>query len=126
MEQVFTHLKPFWPAIGATTGFVLALIIGIRYKIPDLTRRMEALEALERKRPKNSDLDHAIDGFHTVCRFNQVTCQKEIEHKTAGLGRDLDKKLAVMHEKVNGLAISNADVGAKIELLLNGHDGLKN
>ncbi len=112
-------IKILAPVLGAALGFALALLYAVRYKIPDLTRR---LSELEQKGAKGADLSRAIDSFHTVCRFNQVSCQKEIESK-------LDKKLSMMHTKLNELAISNADVSAKVELLLskNGNgNGLKN
>lgn len=119
MENFYTHVKPMLPVLGAIGGFILALIIGFRYKIPDLTRRMESLE---KKGAKNKDLNSAIDSFHTVCRFNQVSCQKEVEINTRDLmgelDGELDVKLAEMYDKLNKLAISNADLAAKVQILI--------
>lgn len=115
MENILVHMKPYLPYAGAIGGFILALIIGTRYKIPDLTRRMVTLE---NKGAKNKDLDKAIDSFHTVCRFNQVSCQKEVEHKTSVLVEDFNTKLGVMHEKLNGIAVTNANLCARVDILI--------
>ena len=115
MEQVLTYIKSLWPVFIAASGFIVVLIIAVRYKLPDLTRR---IEALEKKGAKVKDIDSAIDGFHTVCKFNQMTCQKEIAQQWAENLIEFDKKMGALYEKLNKIAVSNAKLVARVEVLL--------
>jgi hypothetical protein len=123
MDHIITQLKSLLPVFSAIFGFLIAMFIAMRYKIPDLTRRVGKIE---RAGADVQDLDRAIDSFHTVCRFNQVSCQKEIEHRQAKLIAALDVKLAKMYERVNALAISNAALEAQVKLLVKNGNGNHN
>jgi hypothetical protein len=114
MDQVLTYIK-LWPIVVAVFGIYIAIVIAVRYKLPDLTRR---IEALEKKGAKSTDLTTAIDGFRTVCKFNQVSCQKEMQHKWGLLQKEVDEKLGLIHEKMNAIAITNAKVITKLDILL--------
>lgn len=74
---------------------------------------------MEKKGANSTDLERAIEGFRTVCKFNQVTCQKENQHGWTVLRKEFDEKFSDLHEKLNSLAVSNAELIAKVELLIN-------
>ena len=107
-----THLT--WPVLVAIGGFFLALIYAIRYKIPDISKR---LESLEKACAKTKDVSTAIDSFSTVCKFKQVSCQKQNQAETAKMLKDLSSQMAEIYEKLNHLAVSYADVAAKVEII---------
>ena len=113
--EFLIKIKPYWHIISTVFGFAIALLITIRYKIPDLTRR---IEAIEKKGAYSKDIKLAIDGFSTVCKFNQATCQKSQDHLWMSRMKKFDEKHDVLLEKLNSLAISNANLVAKVELLI--------
>ena len=115
MEQALTYIKSLWPIFIAASGFIVALLIAVHYKIPDLTRR---IEALEKKGAKVTDIDTAIDGFSTVCKFNQMSCQKEIAQQWAKNLVEFDKKVGALYERLNLIAVDNAKLVARVEVLL--------
>jgi len=115
MTLVLTHIKLYWPIFTSATGLLIAILVVVRYKLPDLTRR---IEAVEKKGANSTDLDRAIDGFQTVCKFNQVSCQKENQHAWAKLIKEYDKKLGDLYEKLNALQVANANLVAKVEILI--------
>ena len=110
-----TYIKSLWPVFIAASGFLVVLLIAVHYKIPDLTRR---IEALEKKGAKVTDIDSAIDGFQTVCKFNQMSCQKEIAQQWAENLVEFDKKVGALYDKLNKIAVSNAELVARVEVLL--------
>jgi hypothetical protein len=64
---------------------------------------------MEKKGANSTDLDRAIDGFRTVCKFNQATCQKENVHGLTVLRKEFDEKLSDLYEKLNSLAVCFTD-----------------
>lgn len=106
-------IKPYWPIASTIFGFSIAFLVTIRYKIPDLARRMEAIEEKGAK-----DVKLALDGFSTVCKFNQVTCQKSQDHLWMIRMKKFDAKNDALLEKLSELAVSNANLYAKVDLLL--------
>lgn len=119
MDQSLTYIR-LWPILAAAFGISIAVVVAVRYKLPDLTKR---IEVLENRGVKSTDLSTAIDGFRTVCRFNQVSCQKEIESKWGLLQKEVDEKLGLIHEKMNAIAVTNAQLIAKIDILLTVRNG---
>ena len=113
--EIQTHFKILWPILTAIGGFFLACLYTIRYKIPDLTRRVLALE---KAGAKSKEVAAAIDAFHTVCKFNQVSCQKQIQAETAKMLKEINSQMAEIYEKLNQLAVSYADVAAKVEIIV--------
>lgn len=122
-HSISTHFKPLWFIASGSIGFILAVVYALRYKFPDLHKRLTALEKAGEKSLVNGDLESAIDSFHTVCRFNQVSCQKENEQHMVKLMQDLDKKLETLYEKLNNIALCNAKLTAKVELLVERENG---
>lgn len=114
MDHSLTYIK-LWPIGLAVFGFSIAIVAAVRYKLPDLTRR---IEILEKKGAKSADLNTAIDGFRTVCQFNQVSCQKEMQHKWGLLQKEVDQKLGLIHKEMNAIAVTNAQLITKLDVLL--------
>jgi hypothetical protein len=116
MKATTVHeIISLWPVLVATGGFVLAFLYGVKYVLPGLAKRIDALEM---KAAEKGDLESAIDGFHTVCRFNQVSCQKENQVNTTKLFKELDGTLGEIFNKVGGLAVANAELSTKVEMML--------
>lgn len=115
-DTIFSHLKGMWPFAAVGGGFILALIITIQYKMPDLAARVLKIE---KKGANNQDLERITKDFQTVCRFNQVSCQKEMEYRWSALNKDHDKKLSELYEKLNELMVENGKLVAKVEILIN-------
>ena len=113
--EVQTNVKSLWWILTAIGGFFLAIIYAVRHKIPDLSKR---LAALEKACAKSKDVTTAIDSFHTVCKFNQVSCQKQIQAETSKMLKELSSELAEIYEKLNHLAVLYADVAAKVEIIV--------
>jgi hypothetical protein len=76
------------------------------------------MEVLEQKGAKSTDINTAVDGFKTVCQFNQVSCQKEMQHKWGLLTKEVDEKLGLIYEKMNAIAVTNAQLLTKLDILL--------
>ena len=125
MNPILVHLKPWAPAIGTVLGFLFALVIAVRYKLPDLTKRVEAMEKSDKQKTTSKDITQALDGFKTICQFNQATCKIENEHKWNQIRNEIDNKLSALYEKLNDLATSNAELVAKVEILLKDRDRKK-
>ena len=110
----FQHLLKYWPVFLTTIAGLALAIAAIRYRIPDLVKRVEMIENLKRpsiqdheelvrrveimesesaKHPSNKDLEKAVTSFSTICKFNQGTCQKSTEQAIHQVRRDIDDKL---------------------------------
>jgi len=142
MSTLFEHAKESWPTLSAVIAALVALIVAIRYKIPDLTRRIivieskpsrdtdidnsmnsiddlrSRMEAVENKSASGVDLNRAIDGLQTICKFNQATCQKEAAIALAKRNKENDNKLGAIYEKLNQLSIQVAGLEKQIDFLV--------
>ena len=114
MDHTLIYMR-LWPIAIGVFGLAIAIAVAVRYKLPDLTRR---IGVLENNGAKCTDLNTAIDGFRTVCKFNQVSCQKEMAHNWGLLQKEVDEKLGLIHEKMNAIALTNAQLIAKLDVLL--------
>jgi hypothetical protein len=112
MSDPISHITGNWPIVAAGISG-LALIIGaVRYKIPELTRKVAAMEKV--KHPSAKDIETAIDSMRTVCKFNQVSCQKGVECELNRVRADLDDKLSGLYDLVNKQAIIIARVDERV------------
>lgn len=129
-------------------GSIAAAFVVIRYRIPDLARKVKALETenptnkdmahvaetvkdlakkieeLEDLCPSMKDLDTVVDSFRTVCKFNQVTCQKGNAVQMGKVKQDLEGKLAGLYTLVNNQAILMARVDERVAAILLNHNNV--
>lgn len=107
-----TYLLGNWPVIVAIASGLGLLIAAVRYKIPDLARRLESVESA--KHPSESDLNMAVGNFQTVCKFNQVSCQKATACQINKVNDDMKEKLADLYELIHAQAIIIARVDERV------------
>lgn len=115
-HNLFQHFKPLWPVLAAAAGFLIAIFVAMRYKLPALIKRVDNIETVA---ANNKDLERAISDFQTVCRFNQVSCQKEMEHRWAKIERQHEERLGELYERLNELMVENGKLVAKVDFLIN-------
>lgn len=120
MSTPISHLAGNWPIVAAAASLMILVIGAIRYKIPELTKKVEAME--KTNHPTSKDLDKAFDSFRTACKFSQVTCQKGVNVELDKVRRDLDKKLSALYDLVNKQAIIIARVDERVATLHEKHD----
>jgi hypothetical protein len=89
-------------------------MVAVRYKIPDLARRVEAMET---KNPTKHDINTAVESFRTVCNFNQANCQKSTAAQIEKVRRVLDKKLSDLFELINKQAVIIEMVDERVDAL---------
>lgn len=72
--------------------------------------------------PSDKDLEMAIDSFRTVCKFNQVSCQKGVNMEINKVRKELDQKLSALVDLVNKQAIIIARVDERVAVLHEKYD----
>ncbi len=117
-----SHITGNWSVIAAIVGGLGLIIAVVRYKIPELTKKVEAMERTEY--PTKQDLEVAIESFRTVCKFNQVTCQKGVNCQINKVREDLDGKLSQLYVLINKQAIIIARVDERVASMHKRHDHL--
>ena len=143
----FQHLLKYWPVFLTTVGGLALAIAAIRYRIPDLVKRIEMIENLKRpstqdheelvrrveivesesaRHPSTKDLEKTISNFQTICKFNQVTCQKGTEKAIHKVRQDIDDKLSALYELFNKQAVVIARVDERIAALHDRQSAINN
>jgi len=117
MAATSAQILGWWPAAVGCVGCITAVIVAVRYKIPDLARRVEAMET---KNPTKHDLNTVVDSFRTVCKFNQATCQKSNAAQIEKVRRELDHKLSDLYDLINKQAVIIARVDERVAALHGG------
>ena len=117
MAATSAQILGWWPAAVGCVGCIAAVIVAVRYKIPDLARRVEAMET---KNPTKHDLNTVVDSFRTVCKFNQATCQKSNAAQIEKVRRELDQKLSDLYDLINKQAVIIARVDERVAALHGG------
>ena len=112
MSDPISHITGNWPIVAAGISGLALLIGAVRYKIPELCRKVAAMEKI--KHPSTKDIEVAIDSMRTVCKFNQVSCQKGVECELNRVRADLDEKLSSLYDLVNKQAIIIARVDERV------------
>lgn len=119
MAVTGAQILGWWPiAVACVSGFTAALV-AIRYKIPELARKVEAMET---KNPTKSELEMVVDSFHTVCKFNQASCQKSNAVNTLSLKKEMDEKLSDIYDIINEQKVMTARIDERVEILLGRHN----
>lgn len=135
----------WWPvAVGVCVSFAAAFA-ALKYRIPDLVTRMSTLEErhdkhaeclnnakglvervddLEEQTPDKTDLATVVDSFHTVCKFNQASCQKSNAVNTLKLKDEMDAKLSEIYNIINEQKVMTARIDERVEILLARNCGL--
>lgn len=119
MSDPSAHVLSWWPILVAGATGVVATAIAVRYKIPELVKKVETMET---KNPSKDDLKKTVENIHTVCKFNQVSCQKALDSKISKVKDDLDNKLSELYELVNTQAILMARVDERVQAM---HENVK-
>jgi hypothetical protein len=109
----------WWPMLVAICSGIMATAIVIRYKLPELTKKVEAMTKENAKRPSKKDLEITLDSFHSICKFNQVSCQKELDLKMIKIKQDVEEKLGELWELINQQAILMARVDERVAIMHN-------
>lgn len=139
MTALTTQFLGWWPvAVGVCVSFAAAFA-ALKYRIPDLVNRMGTLEEkqekhteclnnakgivervddLEDKTPDKTDLATVVDSFHTVCKFNQASCQKSNAVNTLKLKDEMDSKLSEIYNIINEQKVMTARIDERVEILL--------
>ena len=131
-------LLDYWPVGVTAIGGLALAVASVRYRIPDLARRVEKLEAeqnpsredmdriggrletLENQaRPTQEDLERAIAAFQTVCKFNQVSCQKMNSVELVKLRKELDVRISGLYDLINKQAVLLGRVDERVAALSN-------
>lgn len=120
MSAPVTHVLGNWPVVvAAVTGFGL-LVAVVRYKIPELVKKIDEMEKGDF--PSNTDLKQAFENFRTICKFNQVSCQKGIHCELDKVKTDIDAKLGALYELVHAQAVLMARVDERVAALHGNND----
>lgn len=129
----------WWPvAVGVCVSFAAAFA-ALKYRIPDLVVRMKDLEVghakhaeclnnakgimervddLEEQKPNKGELATVVDSFHTVCKFNQASCQKANAVSTLKLKKEMDAKLSDIYDVINEQRVMTARIDERVLILL--------
>lgn len=115
-HHVFSILKSWWPVILGVGALVVAILINVRYRIPEMYRRLSVLERrLGKDEEKTGQCMLAED-----CKEQQSTCQtrvcakidevKEVNQETQREVKELrlfvtrvDRQLAAITSDVNNI-----------------------
>lgn len=139
MTSLAAQYLGWWPvAVGVCVSFAAAFA-ALKYRIPDLVTRMatleeksekhteclnnakgimERVEDLEEQTPDKTDLATVVDSFHTVCKFNQASCQKSNAVNTLKLKDEMDAKLSDIYNIINEQKVMTARIDERVEILL--------
>lgn len=120
MSTPITHVTGNWSVVAAVIGALGLLVAVVRYRIPELQKKVEAME--KTKHPTKHDLEVAFESFRTVCKFNQASCQKGVHCELDKVRRDLDDKLSSLYDLINKQAIIIARVDERVATLHEKHD----
>ena len=131
-------LLDYWPAGVTAVGGLALAVASVRYRIPDLVRRVEKLEAeqnpsredmnriggrleiLENQaRPTTEDLERAIAAFQTVCKFNQFSCQKMNSVELVKLRKEIEVRISGLYDLINKQAVLLGRVDERVAALSN-------
>ena len=129
----------WWPvAVGVCVSFAAAFA-ALKYRIPDLVTRMVDLESksekhaeclnrasgliervddLEEQTPDKTELATVVDSFHTVCKFNQASCQKANAVSTLTLKNEMDAKLSDIYDIINEQKVMTARIDERVAIIL--------
>jgi len=116
MAVTGVQILGWWPIAVACVSGITAALVAIRYKIPELARKVEAMET---KNPTKSELEMVVDSLHTVCKFNQATCQKSNAAQIAQVRSELHQKLSDLYDLVNKQAVLMARVDERVAVIFN-------
>ena len=120
MSAPTAHILGNWSVVVAAVGGLALLIAAVRYRIPDLARRLEKME--KTKHPSETDLETAVTSFQTVCKFNQVSCQKTTACQINQVRNEFTKQLSGLVELVNKQAVIIARVDERVAAIHRNHD----
>ena len=118
-----TPLSQFWenwPTVLAVCSGLALAIAAVRYRIPDLARRIAIMEA--GKYPTTSELEKTINSFQVVCKFNQASCQKQTACQMNTMKSEFTKQLGDLINLVNKQALVIARVDERVAALYRNHD----
>ena len=120
MGNPATHVLGNWPVVVAAVTGLGVLVAVIRYKIPELVKKVDAMENADY--PSTKDLETSLSNFQQICKFNQVTCQKGIHCEINKVKMDIDKKLSDLYDLVHKQAVLMARVDERVAALHVNHD----
>ena len=114
------ELLKLWPIAVSMVLAVAAMIATYKYRIPEIVRRLEKLEAqvrpssddfdqivgrvsgLEKENhPTSRDLDRVVANLNTVCKYNQVSCQKMSAAELVKLRKEIYTSISGLYELIN-------------------------
>lgn len=134
----YDQFLKLWPIVVSIVLVVAAMITTYKYRIPEIVRRLEKLESRVRpssddfdqivgrvyglekeEHPTNRDLDRIVANFQTVCKFNQVSCQKMNTAELAKLRKEMDtilrKEIATKFSSLTDLLHAQAVLLARLD-----------
>jgi len=139
MTNIHAQILGWWPvAVGVCVSFAAAFA-ALKYRIPDLVTRMADLETksdkhseclnrasgliervdeLEDGEKVKGELATVVDSFHTVCKFNQATCQQSNAINTLKLKNEMDAKLSGIYDIINEQKVMTARIDERVAILL--------
>ena len=145
MNALVAQYLGWWPvAVGVCVSFAAAFA-ALKYRIPDLVTRMVDLESKSEKHAEclnrasgliervdeledgekvKSELATVVDSFHTVCKFNQASCQKSNAVNLLKLKDEMDAKLSDIYNIINEQKVMTARIDERVEILLGRNCGM--
>ena len=122
MSDALKHILGNWSIVAATITALGLLVAVVKYKIPDLAKKVAAMELSNKDQPSRADLTITLEGFKNQCHLNQAVCQKAVNMQMAAARKDIDIKLDALTQLVNLQAIVIARVDERIAALYRNHD----
>lgn len=126
MDNVVKHVLGNWSVVAATITALGLLVAVVRYKIPELAKKVAEMEVANKSQPNKEDI--AIDmaklvkEFQAHCKANQATCQRSVNIELVRVQREIDKKLDTIAAITNAQAVVIARVDERIGALYRNHD----
>ncbi len=107
-----THLISNWPIYAAMMAGLALAIAAVRYKLPELARRISVME--DAKHPTKDEMTLSLDGFQVTCKLNQVSCQKATAGQISAVKTDLNEKFTKLVDMIHKQAITIARIDERI------------
>lgn len=111
MEQfILENIKHYWPLLLMIGGFTLAVIVAVRYKLPELTQRIERAEK------RLNGVEKAETGFvlEAECKGERTSCRSELCKKID----DVKRETSSIRSDLSSLDRKLIEVGKDIEHLV--------
>jgi len=111
-----TNLLGWWPIVSASLFGAVAAIIAIRYKIPDILKRIALID--ERMSSKKDMLNCAASKTDR-CNYQQSECQKKNMQMVEFARKEVSLEVATLNAVVNSLSNTLVRIDERVSMLLN-------